>query len=189
MAVRDRVKYTKWEIVMKKAILAFVVAVALAVGCMGCVEYMIGAGVGAAMSQMLDQSEAVLTENIDLMEAENAELVTLLETAESEADRKLIVNAIAENKQLIVRMKDSLTAVRLGRQGVNTNWNNPQSVGAFGAAAASALLAVYFRKRGLVVRRKYQSHKQGVNRIALSHPELAEEMYKTIGEERAKVGV
>lgn len=174
---------------MKKAILTFVVMVVLAVGCAGCIEYMIGAGIGGAVSQMLGQSEAVLTENIDLVEAENVELIALLEAAESEADRKVIADAIAANKEMIVRMEDSLTAVRLGRQGVNTNWSNPQSVGAFGAAAGSALLALYFRKKGLKFQRKYQGHKQGVNLISLAHPELAAEIYKTIGEERSKVGV
>ena len=36
---------------------------------------------------------------------------------------------------------------------------------------------------------KYQAHKQGAERVKLAHPDLAPEIYATIGEERAKLGV
>ncbi len=174
---------------MKKAILAFVVMIALTVGGIGCLEYVAGVGTGAVVSQLLGQSEAALTENIGLVEAENVKLEALLKTAESEADRIQIQAALDANAKLVQGMRDTREAVRLGRQGVNTNWADPQSVGMFTAAAVSAGLAFYFRKRGVTSQKKYQAHKQAVNTVVAEHPDLSAEVYRTVGEERAKVGV
>ena len=174
---------------MRKAILAFVVMIALTLGCIGCLEYVAGVGTGAVVSQLFGQSEAALTENIGLVEIENAKLEVLLEQAESETDKAEIRAALASNHKLVQGMKDTRDAIRLGQQGVNTNWNSPESVGMFTAAAVSTGLAFYFRKKGVVSQKKYQAHKQAVNTVVAVHPDMSAEVYKTVGEERAKVGV
>ena len=174
---------------MKKMILILVVSLAPMVGSVGCLEYVAGVGTGAVVSQLLEQSEVALTENISLVEAENVKLEALLSEAESEADRAQIQAAIQVNQRLVSGMKDSLTAIGLGKQGVNTNWSSPESVGMFTAAAVSAGLAFYFRKKGVVSQKKYQAHKQAVNTVVSNNPQINAEMYRTVGEERAKVGV
>jgi len=177
---------------MKKGIVVVVALVVLCLPCGGCFEFVSGVGTGAALEQIATQAERDLAENIALVQMKTGELEGLLLLAENEEDRAALRLAIEDGKRLIDKMQDALLAAQLTRQGVKTDWKNPEAIGTFVAAAVAAVMAFMARakqKKADTAEKKYQAHKQGTERVKLANPDIAEEIYTTIGEERAALGI
>lgn len=172
---------------MKNGIVVLIMLMCLLCG--GC-EFVGGVGTGAAIDQLAMQAERDLAENIVLLQQKSAELKGLLADAESEEDRVKLTDAIVSVEKLQVQMQDALRGVQLAQQGIKTDWKNPQAVGGFSAALVTALLAAYYRKQGKTSSLKYEAHKRAGERFKLTHPgKLAVEVYDSIGEERANLGI
>jgi hypothetical protein len=133
----------------KKCIIVSVLFLLLTTG--GCWESLALIGGGAAggmtITRVLDQQQQVIQEDISLMEAQKAELEKKLAETTDEVERAKIQEQLKNTETVLDDLKTADEAIAMAKEGLNVNWQDPQSIIPY---AATVLMTVF----GIMQRRK-----------------------------------
>lgn len=116
----------------------------------GCLESfaLIGGGAAGGMTLMrvLDQQQKVIRDDIAMMEAqleqEKAEFAEVTDEIEKEKLRQQIENT----ETVLADLKDADEAISRAKEGLNVNWQDPQSVIPFAGAALMTIFGIWQRR-------------------------------------------
>jgi hypothetical protein len=161
-----------------------------------------GAVAGGALARTFAGMQADLETARQTKLAEMQTAVEELENATTEVQKAAAQAKIKAYEKTIEDLQDGQTGVALAKQGTELDWTDPKAVGGYGGTVVASLLAWYLRKKGkqetadawreqFKTHKKYQAHKQGVERFMLSRENSKEatDLYDLIGAARTKNGI
>lgn len=100
-----------------------------------------GAAGGLTLDHLLGQAQKDVTENIELLEQQNADYELQLEQTADEAEKEKIRVRIKANMDMLEQLKITELALQGGRQGLKVDWKSPEAVTGFATAALGLLMA------------------------------------------------
>lgn len=148
-----------------------------------------GALVGGAASHTFAGIEA------DLQKAKEAKLAQLeialenLANTTDDVEKTALIAKIKALENTIQTLQDTQTGIAITKEGFGIDWKDAGEVGGYGGTILAALLAWYFRSKNKKNEAKYTAHKRGTELYTREHNEADAELYKNIGNERAKLGI
>jgi hypothetical protein len=179
---------------MRNGFLIISICCLLSFGVAGCEEgfFAGGAASGITLDHWLEQAEADVIENIELLNQRNAELEQLIGKTEDAAEKAKLRSAIESNKALQEKMATGLDAIRAGRQGLGTNWQDPVAISGYAAFLASLVGNFLQRRKKNALSADLLATNAAVEKfksLDLADVEARSKLYDTIKEARRAAGV
>lgn len=135
---------------MKKMIVCMMMLLCLLVAG-GCLESLALIGSGAAggmtLTRILDQQQKVIREDIEMMEAQKADLEQQLAEATEEVEKEKIRQQIKNTETVLMDLKDADEAISRAKEGLGVNWQDPQSVIPFAGAVLMTAFGIWQRRK------------------------------------------
>lgn len=171
---------------MKNLIIVVVVMVAL-VMMSGCGKPLLDVAAGGIAANTLAGFDTGLDEQIAWENARKASLVEQLKNSNDEAEKELLREQVARKDKRIDELLTAKEVTKVAKEAFGVNWSDPTEVGSIAGLGIMTLLTILQGKKAGVYVKKYAAHKRGTERFMNTHD--GKELYKEIGDERARLGV